>query len=238
MNVLRIFFAQIIFLFHVKPGSFRKWGSLFFHAGLSINFVDWLNGWYVNTGGNDKRQLCTFDDHPKMWIKKRIHITKSIDVPSPFKYKGVMKYSESQYYNVGVSIVIKLNKFKNAKFALWLKNYAHDVYEVDAVEVFNRKFRFWRTFTRAIFTLHEGKNYGKDHKFTVKGLWLRTGKEYRFTLIREKGFLKWYVNNFLIRKEKDPYPSMPLGVIVDYSNDRPLEVEMASMRFKDLEVRV
>lgn len=212
----------------------KEWKSMPEYSNISL----WRNGWYVNNGGNDDRQLCIYSPNPSYYEGGKFRIRKKPHLPDPYKYAAVMKYSSHQFSSAMFSIVLTLNEYRNAKPAVWLKAFHADVKESDVIECSHNRYvaLFRRMLVRVIFTVHGGTSYQYDHWQSNSGLWLRL-KPHRFTQIRRNGRLYWYVNNYLIRVLQDPHDGDLLGLILNYFPIKHLQGSYAEIEYRDIVVK-
>jgi hypothetical protein len=145
-----------------------------------------------------------------------------------------MKYSRESFREgiFGTTVMIDLEK--NAKFAFWLKSYSEDINEIDVVEIFNTRIikTFFGTWTKAVFTLHTGKNYETDHQYFPTSCWIPKGY-ISFSLEKINGMLVWRVNGLKVKVEKDPDIKVIYGVILDYEANGEVK-HTATTYIKDL----
>jgi beta-glucanase (GH16 family) len=197
------------------------------------------NGWYVTSThpiwqGNDPKKKCSYS---KNNIKNDNSLRIIREQSDAWKYTGVMMFSEKKYHSAIFSISVDTDFTENAKFAFWLKNTKRDVKEIDIVEIFQEKFFTFLgcKYTKATLTLHWGNCYEKDHKFYARSIWI-TEDSHTYSLLRENGKLRWYVDGLLAMISNDPHKDDDMNIIIEFSNEKELNEDTAIAIIDDFEI--
>lgn len=231
LNFFLIIKTQILVFFKIKrETNFKNEEGIISYDNLRGTMFK--NGWYVTeTNGEWKGQ----DPSKKCWFNPDcVKADGSLRLYTDFNripywtYSGVMKYSARSFRDGIFHIEVDTDFTKNAKFAFWLKNKEKDVKEIDIVEIFHEKFVkiFGFRYTPALLSLHWGSNYGYDHKFISKSIWIDEDS-HTFTLTRVGYQLRWYVDGHLAMISNDPHKYDDMLAIIEYSNTKELNDDTA-----------
>jgi beta-glucanase (GH16 family) len=139
-------------------------------------------------------------------------------IPHVFNYTCGMITSELDENNKGFEFLygkieakVKLANAPTANQAFWLlKLFENDIHEIDIFEYLSNK----KGKMKCLFTLHGGKSYKKDkHVFRANSVRINLHDEFLiFSLEWRKNYIKWYINDILIKYEKFNIPDNPMMI--------------------------